>query len=172
MAQNVACGHSASNRSMVSGVSRPVTARRLASSPGLRLIEDVAEHRRELRHHRHLFGGDVARGLRRIEFCRDHAGAAGLLQGQHQAEAGDVKQRQHAEIDVAFGEAPGLDQRTLRGQQIGLRQQRAARPAADRGGVDDDEAVVGVDVCRPAAGHRQASSANGANGARHVPMPT
>ena len=109
-----------------------------------------------------LWRVDVARRLRRIEFGGDHAGAAGLLQRQHQPEPGDVKQRQRAEIDVALGQLPGLDQRTLRGQQIGLRQQRAARLAADRGGVDDDEAVVGADGRVGDGAVAVASSLNGA----------
>ena len=78
--------------------------------PGLSLVQDTAEHWRELGHDRDFFGGDVAGGLCGIEFRGYDAGAAGLLQGQHQPEARYMKQRQRAQIDIALVKPPRLDQ--------------------------------------------------------------
>ena len=57
-----------------------------------------------------------------------------------------MEQRQHAEIDVTLAQAPRLHQRTLRSQKVGLRQQCAARPAADGGGMNNDKAIVRAEI--------------------------
>jgi hypothetical protein len=60
-----------------------------------------------------------------------------------------MKQRQSAQIDIALVKPPRLDQRALCRQHSRLRQQGAARTAANSGGVDDHETSVRIGAGRP-----------------------
>ena len=71
-----------------------------------------------------------------------------MLSGEQHAEAGDMEQRQHAQIDVVGRQRPVMQKLRARRHQIAVREQCAARPSADRGGVDHDKAGVGIGVRR------------------------
>ena len=59
-----------------------------------------------------------------------------------------MEQRQHAQIDVVGRERPIVQKLRAGGDQIGVREQRAARPPADRGRMNHDETSVRVGVRR------------------------
>ena len=83
-----------------------------------------------------------------IEFRHDDACAARILRGEQHAEARDMEQRQRAQIDVIGRERPIVQKLRAGRDQVGVREERAARPPADRGRMNHDEPSVRVGMRR------------------------
>ena len=80
------------------------------------LIEQRAQDRRELRQHRHLLAADLGERRIGVELRHHDGGATGVLGGQQHGEAGDVEQRQNAEIDRVRRQRPVVQELGATGQ--------------------------------------------------------
>ena len=84
-----------------------------------------------------------------------------MLSRQQHSESGNVEQRQNAEVHVIGRQRPMMQELHAGGDEVRMGEKRAARPAADRRGMNHDKAGIRIGV-RRGNGLREAPDSNNA----------